>query len=187
MASYTPDNIMIAFIGFSTLVETKTKEEVDKIRNEIYDMSPTTQILCKRLDEADIGIKLDPIAGYIISLCASGNPGMSIMILYEGIKRARNNMDMNIDTFDIKAFAAAYPDDFPIIYNTGCGEVFRYDNDSDVFTPIGKEFSELWDNQKIYNQTDEMLQKCNIPKDGMSDNMVDYIPYWKLLVEEPAT
>lgn len=174
----THDTVAELFIKLSVIDTVESEETKKELRETLYNMSPITQILCNRLNAVNIGIKLDPVAGYMISLCANGNPGMSIMLLYEGIKRARNGMHWSGETFDLAAFAYAYPNNFPIIYDT--------DKFGDPLTPIGEEFSALWDKQKIYNQTDEILQKCKIPKNAMTDNMVDFDTYWKLLVEEPA-
>lgn len=150
-----------------------SEEEKTTIENAILESSGIVQILTHRLNGADIGIELKPSVGHMIAMCTDGVPGMSILLLYEMIKKLKS-IGWKGSVITLEDFAYAFPDALPIIYHK-----------RDSYTEIGEKYSKLWDTQKVYNQTDEMLQKCKIDsKTARPDNMVDYIGYWKLLVAE---
>ena len=151
-----------------------SEEEKTTIENAILESSGIVRILTHRLNGADIGIELKPSVGHMIAMCTDGVPGMSILLLYEMIKKLKS-IGWKGSVITLEDFAYAFPDALPIIYHK-----------RDSYTEIGEKYSKLWDAQKVYNQTDEMLQKCKIDsKTATPDNMVDYIGYWKLLVADP--
>ena len=150
-----------------------SEEEKTTIENAILESSGIVRILTHRLNGADIGIELKPSVGHMIAMCTDSVPGMSILLLYEMIKKLKS-IGWKGSVITLEDFAYAFPDALPIIYHK-----------RDSYTEIGEKYSKLWDAQKVYNQTDEMLQKCKIDsKTATPDNMVDYIGYWKLLVAE---
>ena len=150
-----------------------SEEEKTTIENTILENSVIVQILINRLNGANIGIELKPSVGHMIAMCTDGVPGMSILLLYEMIKKLKS-IRWKGSVITLEDFAYAFPDALPIIYHK-----------RDSYTEIGEKYSKLWDAQKVYNQTDEMLQRCKIDsKTATPDNMVDYIDYWKLLVAE---
>ena len=169
--------IVNEFAYLTTMNMFASEEEKITIENTILENSGIVQILINRLNGADIGIELKPSVGHMIAMCTDGVPGMSILILYEMIKKLKSN-GWKGNVITLEDFAYAFPDAFPIIYQGG-----YYKN---RYTEIGEKYSKLWDAQKVYNQTDEMLQKCKIDsKTTGPDNMVDYIGYWKLLISDP--
>lgn len=169
--------IVNEFAYLTTMGMFASEEEKTTIENTILENSGIVQILTNRLNGADIGIELKPSVGHMIAMCTDGVPGMSILILYEMIKKLKSN-GWKGSIITLEDFAYAFPDAFPIIYQDGYYK--------DRYTEIGEKYSKLWDAQKVYNQTDEMLQKCKIDrKTARPDNMVDYIGYWKLLIGDP--
>lgn len=170
------EKIANEFAYLTAIAMLASEEEKTTIENTILENSVIVQILINRLNGADIGIELKPSVGHMIAMCTDDVPGMSILLLYEMIKKLKS-IGWKGSVITLEDFAYAFPDAFPIVYQGG---YYR-----DRYTEIGEKYSKLWDAQKVYNQTDEMLQKCKIDsKTATPDNMVDYIGYWKLLVAE---
>ena len=150
------------------------EHELQNIEDEILKTSPISAILKERLKFADIGVEISPVVSYMISLCCNGNPGMSIMLTYDMLRKLKERKELPKKVI-VDDFVHLFPLEFPIMYDTD-----KYDT---PYTKTGREYSAMWDNQKVFCQSDEYLKKLEIkPGPGMPDNLVDYKSYWKELV-----
>ena len=153
------------------------EHELQDIEEGILKTSPISAILNERLKWADIGVEISPVVSYIISLCCNGNPGMSIMLTYDILRKLKERRGELPKKVIVDDFVLLFPLEFPIMYDTD-----KYDT---PYTEIGREYSTMWDNQKVFCQSDEYLKKLGLkPSPGMPDNLVDYKSYWKELVSD---
>ena len=151
------------------------KHELQDMEDEILKTSPISMILKERLKFADIGVEISPVVSYMISLCCNGNPGMSIMLTYDILRKLKEKKGELPKKVIVDDFVHLFPLEFPIMYDTD-----KYDT---PYTETGREYSTMWDDQKVSRQSDEYLKKLEIkPGPGMPDNLVDYKSYWKELV-----
>lgn len=153
------------------------EHELQNIEDEILKTSPISMILKERLKFADIGVEISPVISFMISLCCNGNPGMSIMLTYDILRKLKERRGELPKKVIVDDFVLLFPLEFPIMYDTD-----KYDT---PYTEIGREYSAMWDNQKVLCQSDEYLKKLGIKfSPGMPDNLVDYKSYWKELVSD---
>lgn len=151
------------------------EHELQDIEDEILKTSPISMILKERLKFADIGVEISPVVSFMISLCCNGNPGMSIMLTYDMLRKLKERKGELPKKVIADDFVHMFPLEFPIMYDTD-----KYDT---PYTETGREYSAMWDDRKVYRQSDEYLKKLGIkPGPGMPDNLVDYKSYWKELV-----
>lgn len=151
------------------------KHELQDMEDEILKTSPISMILKERLKFADIGVEISPVVSFMISLCCNGNPGMSIMLTYDILRKLKERKGELPKKVIVDDFVHLFPLKFPIMYDTD-----KYDT---PYTETGREYSAMWDNQKVFCQSDEYLKKLEIkPGPGRPDNLVDYKSYWKELV-----
>lgn len=153
------------------------EHQLQDIEEGILKTSPISAILNERLKWADIGVEISPVVSYIISLCCNGNPGMSIMLTYDILRKLKERRGELPKKVIVDDFVLLFPLEFPIMYDTD-----KYDT---PYTEIGREYSTMWDNQKVFCQSDEYLKKLGLkPSPGMPDNLVDYKSYWKELISD---
>lgn len=151
------------------------KHELQDMEDDILKTSPISMILKERLKFADIGVEISPVVSFMISLCCNGNPGMSIMLTYDILRKLKERKGELPKKVIVDDFVHLFPLEFPIMYDTD-----KYDT---PYTETGREYSAMWDNQKVFCQSDEYLKKLEIkPGPGRPDNLVDYKSYWKELV-----
>ena len=151
------------------------EHELQDMEDEILKTSPISMILKERLKFADIGVEISPVVSLMISLCCNGNPGMSIMLTYDILRKLKERKGELPKKVIVDDFVHLFPLEFPIMYDTD-----KYDT---PYTETGREYSAMWDNQKVFCQSDEYLKKLEIkPGPGRPDNLVDYKSYWKELV-----
>lgn len=151
------------------------EHQLQDIEEGILKTSPISAILKERLKWADIGVEISPVVSYIISLCCNGNPGMSIILTYDILRKLKERRGELPKKVIVDDFVQLFPLEFPIMYDTD-----KYDT---PYTEIGREYSAMWDNQKVLRQSDEYLEKRGIKfSPGMPDNLVDYKSYWKELI-----
>lgn len=153
------------------------EHELQDIEEEILQKSPISAILKERLKWADIGVEFSSVVSFMISLCCNGNPGMSIMLTYDILRKLKERRGGLPKKVIVDDFVLLFPLEFPIMYDTD-----KYDT---PYTEIGREYSTMWDNQKVFRQSDEYLEKRGIKfSPGMPDNLVDYKSYWKELISD---
>lgn len=153
------------------------EHELQNIEKELLKKSPICAILNERLKWADIGVEISPVVSYIISLCCNGNPGMSIMLTYDILRKLKERRGELPKKVIVNDFVQLFPLEFPIMYNT--------DRVDTPYTETGRVYSTMWDKQKVFCQSDEYLKKLGIKsRPGMPDNLVDYKSYWKELVSD---
>ena len=151
------------------------EHELQDMEDEILKTSPISMILKERLKFADIGVEISPVVSFMISLCCNGNPGMSIMLTYDILRKLKERKGELPKKVIVDDFVHLFPLEFPIMYDT--------DKHDTPYTETGREYSAMWDNQKVFCQSDEYLKKLEIkPGPGRPDNLVDYKSYWKELV-----
>ena len=151
------------------------EHELQDMEDEILKTSPISMILKERLKFADIGVEISPVVSFMISLCCNGNPGMSIMLTYDILRKLKERKGELPKKVIVDDFVHLFPLEFPIMYDTD-----KYDT---PYTETGREYSAMWDNQKVFCQPAASLQKLDPnPGPGRPDNLVDYKSYWKELV-----